>query len=795
VSSVGGLPHSPEDRPPLGARTHRRVLPLGAPRLSALLWPTLLTAAILCLVTFVAGGGLRLAPMTKVEMALTLGAGVVVAGAVLLAPARARPYGLWSVGLLLAFSALTAISVVWSVQPDYSWQDAGRMFAYCGVFGAAVTLAHVAPARWPALLGGVTLAAVVVCGYALLTKVFPARLDSGDIYARLRAPYDYWNAIGLTAAMGVIGCMWLGARRAGHRLLSALAYPAMGLLLVTLMLAYSRGALAALVLGVALWLCIVPLRLRGVAVLLIGALSAGLVVAWDFSRHALSTEDVALGERVSAGHQLGVLLAAMLVVLTLAGLTIGFCTGRRAPSRSARRNAGAILLTLLVLAGMGFAGALSVSHRGLFGSISHGAHSLTDAHARVPNTPGRLTAIGSVRARYWNEALKVFKDHQVLGAGAMGYWTARRRYRTEMIDVRHAHGYVVQTLADLGLVGLALTLALLAVWLAAAGRSTHPFNRRWTSWSTLRRKGWTGVGWRAIRDASVTAPYTPERIGMLSMLCVVVVFGIHSSVDWTWYVPGNACVALLCAGWLAGRGPLTAGAAGSSAGEWASSASPPGAGAARENNHSRQWQPPSLRGRRPPMPVDLRSASIAAAVLIAALLAAWAQWQPQRSANASQEALALLARDPRGARAAAQSAIKRDPLSVQALFTLSRVQQAENEGAVARGTLQRAVHLQPSNPRTWLALGEHDLASDPRAALSELRAAIYLDPQSILGTDPESLAIQNDYVQALRASAQSPPPVKSASAGLGPATGAARRADHPRRAPRRLGNQSPRAGL
>ena len=45
---------------------------------------------------------------------------------------------------------------------------------------------------------------------------------------------------------------------------------------------------------------------------------------------------------------------------------------------------------------------------------------------------------------------------------------------------------------------------------------------------------------------------------MLSMLCLVVVFGVHSLVDWTWYVPGDACVALLCAGWLAGRGPLSA---------------------------------------------------------------------------------------------------------------------------------------------------------------------------------------------------------------------------------------------
>ena len=47
------------------------------------------------------------------------------------------------------------------------------MFAYSAVFAAAVALARVAPARWPAVLGGITLAAVVVCGYALLTKVLP----------------------------------------------------------------------------------------------------------------------------------------------------------------------------------------------------------------------------------------------------------------------------------------------------------------------------------------------------------------------------------------------------------------------------------------------------------------------------------------------------------------------------------------------------------------------------------------------------------------------------------------------
>ncbi len=98
------------------------------------------------------------------------------------------------------------------------------------------------------------------------------------------------------------------------------------------------------------------------------------------------------------------------------------------------------------------------------------------------NGPGRLTAIGSVRARYWNEALEIFSDHPLLGVGAEGYETARLRYRTAILNVGQAHGFVVQTLADLGLAGLLVVLALLGAWLTAAGRATHPFNRRWSGW-------------------------------------------------------------------------------------------------------------------------------------------------------------------------------------------------------------------------------------------------------------------------------------------------------------------------
>jgi tetratricopeptide (TPR) repeat protein len=276
------------------------------------------------------------------------------------------------------------------------------------------------------------------------------------------------------------------------------------------------------------------------------------------------------------------------------------------------------------------------------------------------------------------------------------------------------------------------------------------------------------------------------------MLCVVVAFGAHSLVDWTWYVPGNACVALLFAGWLAGRGPLSRLGAGRSA----------SGAAAQDGSSSRAaWAPQRPLGSLAELPRS--RVAVAVAVIVAVLLAVWSQWQPQRSEDARQQALALLASNRPAALAAAQTAVDRDPLSVQALFALSAVQQASGEPALARATLQRAVRLQPSNPEPWLHLGLYELASDQRAALSDLEAGIYLDPQS---TSPElisgprassrSIEIQNAYIQALRASSRSPTSsglVKSASGSPARAGGVAPQAARRRRAPRSPGSESPRA--
>jgi len=641
-------------------------------------------AAILCAIAFAADGGLQIGRTTPVEMGLILGGGLAVAGAVLVAPRRERLWGAGTLALLIALAALTALSIVWAAQPADAWLEANRTLAYAFVFAAAVGLAHALPGRWSAVLGGVTLAAVAISAYALLTKVFPGALNPDEVYARLREPFDYWNAVGLMAALGVPGCLWLGARRCGHQGLNALAYPALAVLVLTMLMSYSRGALLAAVVGGAVWFAAVPLRLRGAAVLILGAGGGGLLAAWAFSQDALTDDRVPVDLRSTAGLQLGLALGAVLAVLLLAGLAVSFAASARPRSRRARERAGIALLAALALVPVGGIVGLALGEQGLVDSIESRWNSLTKVDAGIPiNDPSRLTAAGSVRARYWDEALRIFGDNATVGVGAGGYATVRKRYRTDDPAVRHAHGYVVQTAADLGLAGLAVSLALLAAWLASAARATG-----------LRR-----------RDRR--RPFTEERIGLLTLVAVVVVFGVHSTIDWTWFVPANAAMALLAAGWVAGRGPL---------------------------GH------PADRGLAGGLRARLRAglrerprAAVAAATALLALLCAWTVWQPLRSDTIGQDAIATLERgDADAARALALEARDRNPLSVDPLFELSTVEAAAGRRAAARRALEQAVRLQPANPDTWLRLAqfELDVLRRPRVALTAIRPALYLDPRS-----------------------------------------------------------------
>ena len=650
--------------------------------------------ALLAAVALGAGGGLQLGRTTAVEVALQAMGGVLGAAAVLTTGGR-RLHGAVALALFAVLAGVTGLSVAWAVQPDDAWLETSRTLSYVATFGAGMALVRLVPGRWGALVNATVVAAGLVTAYALATKVFPTALNPDEAAARLREPFGYWNAVGLMAALGAPGCLWLGARRHGHAAANALAYPLLGLLLVGLLLAYSRGALLALAIGCAVWFVVVPLRLRGATVLGTSALGALLVVAWVFGQDPLSKDKQDLALRETAGHELGLLLAALVLVLLATGLALGFATALRAPGGATRRRAGTALLLGLALVPVGAAVALAVSQRGLGGSVSDGFTKLFDPNASAKASPGndpsRLTAVGSVRARYFADSLVLLRDRPLLGTGAGGFATARQRVRPDDLTVRNAHGYAFQTLADLGAVGGVVSLALLVAWGVAAARAT----------ALVRRRGAP----KPVVDA--------ELVGLRTLLAVVVVYGAHSAIDFTWFIPGTTVLGMLCAGWLAGRGPVR--------GPRGELLVPPRA-------------PTGLRG-------GLRERPRAALVLAGALVVAacaWATYQPLRSVNRSDQALlALDGGQPARARELARQAAGIDPLSVEPLLALAAIEEAARRPAAARRAYERAVQLQPQNPTPWLRLAEFaDATGDRPGALAALRAALFLDPR-----DPRTVTL------------------------------------------------------
>ena len=106
------------------------------------------------------------------------------------------------------------------------------------------------------------------------------------------------------------------------------------------MLSYSRGALIALAIGLAIWFAAVPLRLRAVAAFVSSALAAVPVVVWAFAQDGLTVDRAPMAARADAGHELGALLLLLVAVLGVAGLAVGFFTTEHPPDARTRRLAG-----------------------------------------------------------------------------------------------------------------------------------------------------------------------------------------------------------------------------------------------------------------------------------------------------------------------------------------------------------------------------------------------------------------------------------------------------------------------
>jgi tetratricopeptide (TPR) repeat protein len=122
-------------------------------------------------------------------------------------------------------------------------------------------------------------------------------------------------------------------------------------------------------------------------------------------------------------------------------------------------------------------------------------------------------------------------------------------------------------------------------------------------------------------------------------------------------------------------------------------------------------------------------------VLLAAILMAWAIWQPEASDRQTADALELAdAGNLDAGIAKSEDAADTNPLSSDPLLTLAAIETSAGRIDDARGTLEDAVLKFPGDPQTWYRLASFQLGTldHPEEAVKTVQGAIFLDPQSKL---------------------------------------------------------------
>ena len=233
------------------------------------------------------------------------------------------------------FAAWTLLSGTWGT-PARALLEYDRVLAYLLALVAFGSMART-PERLAWMVRLLTLGIAGVAAAALTTWLLPEvwSVAPGAALDRLSYPLTYWNALGLLCALGSLFALHLTTSGREPPAIRVLAAAAMPLLVVTLFLTFSRGAIAAGLAGVVVLL--VATRPRGIVSGLV-AVAPACVIALRaaYEAEALSGAAVRSAEAVSQGHDVAVVVAAAMVgaaIVRAIGLWLDAWLERRAATR------------------------------------------------------------------------------------------------------------------------------------------------------------------------------------------------------------------------------------------------------------------------------------------------------------------------------------------------------------------------------------------------------------------------------------------------------------------------------
>jgi O-antigen ligase len=407
------------------------------------------------------------------------------------------------VGLL---SLWIVASLLWTSSTSRTVFEVERVLAYLAVVLAAVVLLRRSSYRL--FLGGIWAGIVLVCTYALATRLFPERLGVFDPVAgyRLSEPLGYWNALGIFAGLGVL--LGLGiASRSESVVPRCLAAASLLVLLPTVFFTFSRASWIALGVGLVSAILVDPRRLQLVTAALAFAPAPALGIAVAYRSDALTRLGSTLEDASSDGHRLALALFGLALVNGL--IALGLAVGERRLSISTRmRRTYGLILAVVALVAITAAFAR-------FGSPPTLVRRAHDSILRPsPETRGSLnkrlfTLSSRGRVTGWKIARDDAADHRLLGSGAGTFELYWQNHRPTQMKIRDAHSLYLETLAELGPGGLVILIGALVVPIAGAIK--------------------------ARRHALV-----PPALG------AYVAYLVHAGVDWDWEMTAVTITALLC---------------------------------------------------------------------------------------------------------------------------------------------------------------------------------------------------------------------------------------------------------
>jgi O-Antigen ligase len=439
-------------------------------RLGPILASTVLPFA---LVVYLAleGGGYDVVVRSQVGMALWW---IVLLGALVgVLPVRSLGRAeLVGLGLLLAFAVWTALGITWSESSERSMEEVGRVLTFLAVLALSLSAQDREALRRTVRSIGAAIALVSLL--AMLSRLEPSWFPKSElgsflpsVESRLAYPLNYWNGLAALMSLG-IPLVLVVAVESRRLLTQALATAALPVMALTAYLTLSRGGAIEIAVALTVFLALHPRRLEVLPTLALGATGAALAIAAATQRHALE-DNLQNADAVRQGDEM---LAVILIVcagVALLRVALGLATRHEVwPRPTVSRQAAALLAGGLATAALAVGLASGAPHR-----LSNAWEDFKQPVGPESNTTAERfsSASGNGRYQYWSSALDAFSSKPLtgIGPGTYEYWWAREGTLTGF--VRDAHSLYFETLAELGIPGLALLLAALgSVFVVGIGK-------------------------------------------------------------------------------------------------------------------------------------------------------------------------------------------------------------------------------------------------------------------------------------------------------------------------------------